>query len=440
MILIAGAGISGLALGFSLQEKGIDFRIVDPAEIPGGKISTIQKEGFLLDTGPNTLLADQVVMDFLHRLGLSEEIIFPEAQSSKRFIFRNGRFHGLSNHPLSLAFSPLLHFWDKLRIWKERNVLASENANESFAAFVRRRFGEAALNWLAMPVQYGIHAADPEKLLVKDAFASLARMEDEHGSVLRGLMKSGNGARPKTLNFKNGMQSLSSGLANALGKNLKLRTELKSLEKTDSGWLCTLVSAEGSVQIQRFDKVVFCMPAPQAAKVLHDSGFVEMGLKLSEIRYNPMAVAHMAFRKTNKKEFQGFGGLVPAAAGFKSAGAIWTSSIFSNRAPADVHLLAGFFGGALQGSVAAMSEYEIKEVLQAENPGLYGRMAESFPNVKIWKEAIPQYDMDRRNVVEWLQSNTPSGILFLANWKAGVALSDCIRNAIEMAGALSEND
>ena len=133
------------------------------------------------------------------------------------------------------------------------------------------------------------------------------------------------------MNFKNGMQSLSAGLASALGKNLKLRTELKSLKKTDSGWLCRLISAEGSVQIQRFDKVVFCMPAPQAAKVLHESGFVEMGLKLSEIRYNPMAVAHMTFRKTHKKEFQGFGGLVPAAAGFKSAGAIWTSSIFSNR-------------------------------------------------------------------------------------------------------------
>jgi len=440
VILIAGAGISGLALGFSLQEKGIDFQIVDPAEIAGGKISTIQKEGFLLDTGPNTLLADQIVMDFLDQLGLSEEIIFPEAQSSKRFIFRNGRFHGLSNHPLSLAFSPLLTIWDKLRIWKERNVPAGENANESFAAFVRRRFGEAALNWLAMPVQYGIHAADPEKLLVKDAFASLARMENEHGSVLRGLMKSGDGARPKTLNFKNGMQSLSAGLANALGKNLKLRTELKSLEKTDSGWLCRLISAEGSVQIQRFDKVVFCMPAPQAAKVLHESGFVEMGLKLSEIHYNPMVVAHMTFRKTHKKEFQGFGGLVPAAAGFKSAGAIWTSSIFSNRAPADVHLLAGFFGGALQGGVSGMSEYEIKDVLQAENPGLYGRKAESFPNIKIWKEAIPQYDMDRRNVVEWLESNTPSGIFFLANWKAGVALSDCIRNGIEMARALAETD
>ena len=182
------------------------------------------------------------------------------------------------------------------------------------------------------------------------------------------------------------------------------------------------------------------MPAPQAAKVLHESGFVEMGLKLSEIHYNPMAVAHMIFRKTHKKEFQGFGGLVPAAAGFKSAGAIWTSSIFSNRAPADVHLLAGFFGGALQGGVSGMSEFEIKDVLQAENPGLYGRKAESFPNIKIWKEAIPQYDMDRRNAVEWLESNTPSDIFFLANWKAGVALSDCIRNGIEMARALAETD
>jgi hypothetical protein len=43
-------------------------------------------------------------------------------------------------------------------------------------------------------------------------------------------------------------------------------------------------------------------------------------------------------------------------------------------------------------------------------------------------------------VVEWLESNTPSDIFFLANWKAGVALSDCIRNGIEMARALAETD
>jgi oxygen-dependent protoporphyrinogen oxidase len=144
----------------------------------------------------------------------------------------------------------------------------------------------------------------------------------------------------------------------------------------------------------------------------------------------------MAFTATEKKEFQGFGGLVPPAAGFKTAGAIWASSIFPDRAPAGFHLLAGFYGGALRPEVSEKSAEEISALLQAENKILYGREALFFPDVTIWKNAIPSYDLQRKLALAELENCTPSGIRFLANWKAGIGLADCIRNAIKISESI----
>ena len=434
MILIAGAGISGLSLAFFLRQQGKEFLLLDPADSAGGKIRTLKKNGFLLDTGPNTLLADEEVMHFLEAAGLSPEIEFPEALSSKRFIYRNGRFHGLSGHPLSLFLSPLLSWKGKLRILRERWISPSPDAGESLAAFVTRRFGAEALDWLASPVQYGIHAADPEKLLVADAFPALWKMEQEFGSVLKGLGASGKAKRARTLNFKGGMQTLPDTLARIAGDKLRLNTGLIRVEKSKTGWNCLLSTAEGN-RWQEAESIVFCMPAPQASGILAASGLTASA-ELAAVKYNPMAMAHMVFRQKSEAEFPGFGGLVPASAGFKTAGAIWTSSIFSNRQPKGYLLLTAFYGGALRTEVSSKTEEDIEAILQEENVKLYGRKADSFANIEIWKEGIPQYDAERRKAEKAVNGLEAEKLWFLANWKGGIGLSDCIRNAAVLAGKL----
>ena len=49
--LIVGAGLTGLACARTLQEQGRDFILIEAAEVPGGRVRTFQKEGFLLDRG-----------------------------------------------------------------------------------------------------------------------------------------------------------------------------------------------------------------------------------------------------------------------------------------------------------------------------------------------------------------------------------------------------
>lgn len=48
---IAGGGLSGLTCAYWLNKFGISFHLFEKAATPGGKIKTIEKDGFLLDLG-----------------------------------------------------------------------------------------------------------------------------------------------------------------------------------------------------------------------------------------------------------------------------------------------------------------------------------------------------------------------------------------------------
>lgn len=50
-VIIIGAGISGLAAALKLEEKGISWILLEKSDRPGGRIRTVQKDGFTLDAG-----------------------------------------------------------------------------------------------------------------------------------------------------------------------------------------------------------------------------------------------------------------------------------------------------------------------------------------------------------------------------------------------------
>ncbi len=49
-VVVVGAGIAGLTAGFRLHQAGFDVTVLEGEYHVGGKMSTIERDGYLVDT------------------------------------------------------------------------------------------------------------------------------------------------------------------------------------------------------------------------------------------------------------------------------------------------------------------------------------------------------------------------------------------------------
>ncbi len=63
-VLIAGAGLGGLATGLRLAKKGFDVEMVEKNSQAGGRLNQIKKDGFTFDTGPSFFSMSYEFEDF----------------------------------------------------------------------------------------------------------------------------------------------------------------------------------------------------------------------------------------------------------------------------------------------------------------------------------------------------------------------------------------
>jgi oxygen-dependent protoporphyrinogen oxidase len=70
--VVIGAGITGLACAFRLQQLGIRTLILEASAKPGGVISTVRQNGFLFEAGPQCPRFPKSVWALIRELGLQE--------------------------------------------------------------------------------------------------------------------------------------------------------------------------------------------------------------------------------------------------------------------------------------------------------------------------------------------------------------------------------
>ncbi|KAL4703141.1 hypothetical protein ACJJTC_002482 [Scirpophaga incertulas] len=153
------------------------------AAILGGP-RTIRPRG---DCGLNTL-------NMIQDLGLSEHIvpITPDHPAAKnRMIYVNNRLHLLPSSFKSI-FKKNLPF-SKPLIYALFNDIIQPNKHlqdDSIYNFVERRFGKEVADYAISPMICGICAGDAKEISVKFLMKTLFEWEQEHGGVVKGLLKS----------------------------------------------------------------------------------------------------------------------------------------------------------------------------------------------------------------------------------------------------------
>src|SRR5271163_818502 len=225
-VAVIGAGISGLACAYRLQQLGLDVTVFEANDCAGGMIDSVEKDGFLFEAGPQSFQGTPPLLALIRELGLDAQLQTADPRAP-RYVLLHGRLRKIPMSPQALLVSTLLKPMSRWKIASEPFKKSQPpTEEESVAAFVRRKFGHEILEYLVAPFVSGVYAGDPERLSLRAAFPQVDQWERQHGSVLRGAMKSRSRGdtktpRPPLCSFPKGVATLPRAMAAKLGDALQ---------------------------------------------------------------------------------------------------------------------------------------------------------------------------------------------------------------------------
>lgn len=456
-VVIVGGGITGLSAAYYLQrlqqQSAIPLRItlLEAQNRLGGKVGTERQEGFLLDTGPDSFLAQKPWgLQLCRELGMEEQILSPQARQF--FMLIGGKLHAVPHELVSLVPSRPQALWrvtflslrGKLRASMEGLVPARRHIeDEPLGAFLRRRFGKEFALRFAEPLMAGIHAGHPDQLSMAAVYPMYWEMERRHGSLTRGLMhlrrqrgRDGS-ARPSSpfVALRDGMGSLIGRLQQSLHTvHIVLSTAVTRLAPLPDGSVHLHLANGETLQAHA---VILTVPAYTAADWLQPLSATAAQL-LRAIPYASTAVVSLAYRRQAVEHpLEGSGFLVPRSEPVPITGCTWSSSKWQGRAPEGYVLLRVFIGyaGADQIVEQQWDDLLARIAHDALCPLLGIREAPLFARVHRWLKAMPQYEVGhlaRLRQIEEALSAYPM-ILLAGSAYRGVGIPDCIRQGKEAA-------
>jgi oxygen-dependent protoporphyrinogen oxidase len=453
-IAIIGGGISGLATAYSLEEiarkKGESVSIIlfEKNNRIGGNILTERTEGFLVEGGPDCFLSEKPwAIQLCEKLGMADKLLCTNDEFRKTYIYWKGRLRELPEgimlmiptRFLPLLKSDLFSLSGKLRMGMELFIPKRKSGgDESLSEFVRRRLGQEIVERVAEPLVAGVHAENPDTMSIKSRFPRFVQMEDEYGSLIKGMIAkrrmSINSERNKSkwtmfMTLKNGLDELPLTIVKAL-KITEIRTNKEASGISKSGDTYKILFKNGD--IIDADAIVFATPSYEAGRLLKGLNS-SLSEQLDTIPYVSTATISLAYKKDMiSHPMNGFGFLVPRVENRRIMGASWVSRKFSYRAPDDSVLIRCFIGGSRNEGLVSLSDKDMLKMVREELGDIMGISAEPIlTRVYRWEKAMPQYTIghdERVSKIEDGISKYPDIFVTGSAYRGG-GISECIKNA-----------
>lgn len=198
MAAILGGGLAGLSTGYYLLKNSCSkLFLLEASHNCGGWIKSIKTKNYVFEQGPRTIRPKGPTgintLNMIHDLGLSEHVvpIRPDHPAAKnRMIYVNQSLYSLPSNISSLFFKtqpftkPLAY-----ALLQDLRVPQKEMKDDSIYNFAERRFGKEIADYAISPMICGICAGDAKEISVKFLMKKLFEMEQNHGGVVKGLIK-----------------------------------------------------------------------------------------------------------------------------------------------------------------------------------------------------------------------------------------------------------
>jgi oxygen-dependent protoporphyrinogen oxidase len=440
--VVVGAGISGLAFAHALQSLRPDdeITVLEAAQRVGGKITTLQRDGFTVEGGPNGFLdSNPALRDLARAVGLEGQLVPASEEAGRnRFLLHDGQLCMLPSGILSFLTSGLLGWMGKLdvlmELFRRRRLSTREEAIDSF---IRRRGGRELAHTLGDAFVTGILAGDPKLLSMQACFPRIAAYERDHGSVTVGMLQAarnrpgGTTARQQMWSLPGGLQALVDAISRSLRVAPRTSSPVRRVLRAGAGWR---VETDGHTW--EADVVALACPAKEQARALQGVD-AELAGRVGGIPYNRVVTVALGYRRADVPHpLDGFGYLSPQRQRRDVLGMQWCSSIFPGRAPDGHVLVRALCGGWHRGDVVDWDDARLVAAVRKEMRRVTGaRAAPTFCEIVRWEEAIPQYFVGHLANVAWVEERCRlhPGLFLGGNAYRGVALPDCAQHGRALA-------
>lgn len=445
-IVIVGGGITGLTAAYYLQqeikEKNLPYhvKLVEATNRLGGKIKTVQRDGFTIERGPDSFLARKTpAVRLAQVLGLSDQLVRNGAGQSYILVGKKlhkmprGAFMGIPTQVRPFLFSGLFSPKGKLRASLDYMVSKDKtNGDQSLGYFFRRRFGDELVENLIEPLLSGIYSGNIDEMSLMATFPYFHELEQKYGSLIKGLQQTmpKPTKKPKRkpgmfYSFTNGFETIVDALeAQLVPKSVMLETAVDHIEKKEHGYHVLLSSGE----VLAADAVLMSTPHHTLPKIFSQ---YNMFTEFKHVPSTSVANVAMAFDQSAiKKDIDGTGFVVSRNSNFRITACTWTHRKWPTSTPEGKALLRCYVGRPNDQKVVDLTDDEIIAIaLKDLNKIMNIRKKPLFSVVTRWKNAMPQYTVGHKerlaHVREQMVEQLP-GVWLAGSSYEGVGVPDCI--------------
>lgn len=439
-VIVIGGGVSGLATAQNLMARGLDVAVLERQIVAGGNAISERFDGFLMEHGPTTFNASVPdAVAHVAKLGLLEDASDLGPNVKRRYLRDQGKLTGVSAHPLGFLRSNYLSPLGRISMLCEGLRPCKKTTDEeTIHGFTTRRFGREFADKVIDPMAAGLFMGDSHKLSINGAFARLAQMEQEHGSITRAILKARKGSEPgrHLYSWKNGIATIPKVLAGQLGARVHTGVTVLKLRKTMDGF-----EVQTSAGTRQTRAVVLAVQPHVAAGFLENLD-ADAALAAGEITAPPINVVFLGYRREQVGHpLDGLGFLSTKDSNRIISGAQFCSTMYADRAP-DGHVsISAYAGGVRNPELARMPESELVAQVHRELAELLDIKGEPvLHRTRRWALGLPQYTLGHPARVAKLNatSEVNSGLFVTGNYLDGVSVANCLSTAVQTAGQVAQ--
>jgi len=232
------------------------------------------------------------------------------------------------------------------------------------------------------------------------------------------------------------LQTLPDALAAALGSTLKLSTPARLLHRGEDRWIIE-TGHDGAVRARAIDAIVLAAPAHALTAMELPAEIRRHALPIEQVEYPPVSCITLGFRREDvAHKLDGFGVLVPTVEKRQILGALFSSTLFPDRAPDGHVTITVFVGGGRDPKLARLDTDQLVRLVRTDLKELLGVRGDPvFAKHVYWPRGIPQYVVGYdavKDAADATEAANP-GLYVTGNFRNGVSVGDCIASGQQVA-------